>query len=164
MSPRMTTKTGRAGGVPGAADTLKGLGIGAAITAVIAVVLVLVTQHPEQRTSQALTITSAPASPSYTILPDAELFTDEGSDHTGRPYIESAITLTVQRLDNSSRRSPELAIVGSDPVTGESFRCEVGRGYLWSDDQMTLTAGCDTTVPHERVSAFTVATVEDTRP
>lgn len=164
MNPSMGTRSRRTGRLPGKVPELIGIGIGVVITATVAVVVSIATQPPEQTTVQALTITATPISPSYAIAPSVELVTDEGADHTGRPYIQSFVKLSAERLDNSSPFAPRFTILVSDPVTGESVHCEVTKSYRWSGGPMNYTALCDTVVPHDRVSSYTAATVEDTSP
>lgn len=160
----MGTKIRKPGSQPGRVPEMIGIGIGVVITATVAVVVSIATQPPEQTTMQALTITAAPVSPSYAIAPGMEFVTDEGADHTGRPYLQSFVKLRADRLDNSSPFAPLFAISVSDPTTGEAVRCEVTKSYRWSHGRMDYTALCDTVVPHDRVSSFTTATVEDTTP
>jgi hypothetical protein len=164
MNPAMGTKTRKPGKLPGKVPELIGIVIGVVITATVAVAVSTTTRPPEQTTVQALTIMAAPVSPSYAIAPSVELVTDEGADHAGRPYLQSFVKLRADRLDNSSPFAPSFAISVSDPMTGEAVRCEVTKSYRWNHGRMDYTALCDTVVPHDRVSSFTTATVEDTTP
>ncbi|MBD8104785.1 hypothetical protein [Plantibacter sp. CFBP 8775] len=164
MNPSTGTTRRKTVNLPGKVPEMIGIGIGVVITATVAVVVSIATQPPEQTTVQGLTIAAGPVSPSYAVAPGAEFVTDEGADHTGRPYLQSFVKLRADRLDYSSPFAPRFTIIVSDPTNGESVRCKVTKSYRWSHDWMNYTALCDTVVPHDRVSSFTAATVEDTTP